>query len=54
MVILAYFDWRSDDDASVIYIPGYPWIKHKIGTFIYSPIYAMTPTQLRAYQIAEA
>ena len=36
------------------HIPGYPWIKHKIGTFIYGPIYAMTPTQLRAYQIAEA
>jgi hypothetical protein len=35
------------------HIPGYPWIKHKIGTFIYGPTYAMTSTQLRAYQIAE-
>jgi len=107
MVIFAYFDCRSDDDASVSFIfghmalihprgfniaipqddivfhkslsynstksappnppsktswlsrllnhiPGYPWIKHKIGTFIYGPTYAMTPTQLRAYKSAEA
>jgi hypothetical protein len=106
MVILAYFDCRSDDDASVSvifrhmalihprgfnvpipqddtffhkslsynsaesapltrpsktswfsrllnHIPGYR-IKHKIGTFIYGPNYAMTPTQFRACQISEA
>ena len=35
-------------------IPGYSWLKHKIGTFIYGPTYGMTRAQLRAYRDDEA
>src|SRR5271154_3066796 len=100
MVMLAYFDCRSDDDASVSFIFRHMALIHlrgfnipipqddtffhkitlsqfhrirtsqssiqnilalspaksypKLGTFIYGPTYAMTPTQLGTYQIAEA
>jgi hypothetical protein len=35
------------------HIPGYTWIKNKIGRFIYGPTYGMTESQLQEYEISQ-
>lgn len=44
------FSWFS---RLLDHIPGYTWIKDKIGQFIHGPTYGMTDSELQGYKISQ-